>query len=169
MQPVLFICHANCCRSVIAQYLYAHLNPESIAESAGVEVGDEINDRADAILRHWGIDARAHRPRRLNSQLCANSGAMFFMAPEYLHRMIREYGLQFASKSYLFADPFSKPSSFSNGGYLVRDPSFDCCPISELVLEFQWFHERVSQIHQALSGSGKFLVPAISYLNLLES
>jgi protein-tyrosine-phosphatase len=169
MREVLFICHANCCRSVIAQYLYTQLNPGSVAESAGVEVGDEINDRADAMLRHWGIDARSHRPRRLNSQLCATSGAMFFMAPEYLRRMIREHGLQFASKSYLFADPFSKPSSFSKGEYFVRDPSFDCSPISELVLEFQWFHERVAQIHQALNGSGKFLVPANSYQNLLES
>ena len=31
------------------------------------------------------------------------------MGPSYLHRMVWEYGEDLADKSYLFADPFSRP------------------------------------------------------------
>lgn len=163
----LFICHANCCRSVLAKYLYEHLNPGCRAESAGMEVGDQINDRAQAMLQHWGIDAGEHCPRRLTRELCGRADAIFLMAPEYLRRLVDEFGSEFASKSYLFADPFSIPVSFQNGEYFVRDPSFDACPGSELVVEFQWFRERVIQIHEALTVAGRPLVPATSYLSLL--
>lgn len=163
----LFVCYANCCRSVIAKYLYEDLNPNSQAESAGVEAGDEINDRALGMLQNWGVDPGAHFPKKLTSELCASSDAIFLMAPDYLRRLVDEFGDEFASKSYLFSDPFSVPISFRNGEYFVRDPSFDLCPTSDLAIEFHWFRERVIQIYEALEGIGKPLVPASSYLNLL--
>lgn len=163
----LFICHANCCRSVLAKYLYEHLNPGCRAESAGMEVGDQINDRAFAMLQNWGIDAGEHCPRRLTRELCGRADAIFLMAPEYLRRLLMEFGSEFANKSYLFADPFSVPFSFQHGEYFVHDPSFDSRPASELVAEFQWFRERVIQIHEALNGAGRPFIPATSYLNLL--
>ena len=58
----LFVCHANCCRSVLACYLYRHLCHEAPTLSAGLEAGERINDRAERMLREWGIDASAHRP-----------------------------------------------------------------------------------------------------------
>ena len=164
----LFVCHANCCRSVLAQYLYVNLNGAP-ADSAGVEVGDEINDRACAMLAHWGISAHQHRPKRLTTQLCERADAIFVMGPEYLRRLLREYGLHLASKAYLFADPFSLPLSFQNGEYFVWDPSFDNRPISELVAEFSWFPVRVRQIHDALIGQKGTMIPAEAYLNLLET
>src|ERR1019366_6221550 len=39
---VLFVCHANCCRSVLACYLYRHLCNKAPALSAGLEVGERI-------------------------------------------------------------------------------------------------------------------------------
>src|SRR5437588_3289971 len=107
----LFVCHANCCRSVLAKYLYEDLCPGSRALSAGVEVGDEINDRAAAMLRLWGIDASAHTPRRIDRDLCDRADVIFLMGPEYLRRLLQEYGHDLAAKAYLFADPFLLPGS----------------------------------------------------------
>ena len=74
MKMPLFVCHANCCRSVLAYYLYRHLCGAA-ALSAAMEVGDCINDRALAMLNRWGIDAREHCPRQLFS--LPGAGATF--------------------------------------------------------------------------------------------
>src|SRR5262249_47725945 len=108
----LFVCHANCCRSVLAQYLYEDLCPGGPAWSAGIEVGYAINDRAAAMLRAWGVDAGGHRPCPLNRALCDRADAIFLMGPEYLRRLLDTYGPDLATKAYLFADPFSRPRSF---------------------------------------------------------
>jgi protein-tyrosine-phosphatase len=164
----LFVCHANCCRSAMAQYLYENLNPGTFALSAGVEPGEVINEKALGMLRIWGIDASDHQPRRLDRSLCQRADAIFVMGPEYLHRILSEYGPSFAKKSYLFADPFTLPISFLNGAYMVRDPSFDPTPSESLIPEFSWFRERVVQIHGAMNSEGKVLVPASQYMPLLE-
>ena len=97
----LFVCHANCCRSVLARYLYRHLCRKAPALSAGLEAGERINDRAERMLREWGIDASAHSPLKLSRDLCAEAGAIFVMGPSYLHRVIWEYGEDLADKAYL--------------------------------------------------------------------
>jgi protein-tyrosine phosphatase len=165
----LFVCHANCCRSVLAYYLYRHLCHEAPALSAGVEVGERINDRAERMLSEWGIDASAHRPRQLSRTLCADATAIFVMAPSYLHRVACEYGEDLADKAYLFADPFTRPVSLGKGEYAVADPSFDDRPTTELLKEFQWMRERVLQIRLALLGDGRPLVPLSAYLELCKT
>ena len=110
----LFVCYANCCRSVLASQLYGHLCAAS-SLSAGLEPGEQLSDRADLMLRSWGIDASGHRPTRLTNRLCHDAGAIFAMAPSYLHRLLCEYGDEHAVKTYLFADPFSTPVSFGDG------------------------------------------------------
>src|SRR5690349_11150229 len=110
----LFVCHANCARSVLAFFLYRHLCGAAAA-SAGLEAGPEINDRALRMLRHWGIDASGHRPRQLDRTLCEQASAIFVMAPTYLRRLARDYGEDLASKAHLFADPFTRPVSFGRG------------------------------------------------------
>jgi protein-tyrosine-phosphatase len=163
----LFVCHANCCRSVLAKYLYEHLYPETRAVSAGIEPGEEINDRACAMLQHWGIDARGHRPRRLDRALCDEADAIFLMGPEYLLRMLEKYGVDLAVKAYLFADPFNMPRTITDGNYLVYDPSFENRSIPEIVKDFSWFRERVVEIHEALRKGVPKLTPAARYLDLL--
>jgi len=121
------------------------------------------------MLKAWGIDASDHRPTQLTEHLCRDAGAMFVMAPSYLHRLLCEYGEEHANKTYLFADPFSTPTSFGNGEYVVCDPSFDNRPTSELLKDFAWMRERVLQIRLALLGDGRRLVPATEYLNLCKS
>src|SRR5262245_64128941 len=96
----LFVCHANCARSVLAFYLYRHMCGDAPAYSAGLEVGPAINDRALAMLGCWGIDATAHRPRRIDRALCDQAAAIFVMGPSYLRRLLREYGEDMAEKAY---------------------------------------------------------------------
>ena len=165
----LFVCHANCCRSVLARYLYQHLCNNAPALSAGLEVGERINDRAERMLRAWGIDASAHLPLKLSRDLCAEADAIFVMGPSYLHRVIWEYGEDLAAKAYLFADPFTRPVSFGKGEYKVSDPSFDNRPTSELLKEFEWMRERVLHIRHALLGDGRRLVPLSEYLELCKT
>jgi protein-tyrosine-phosphatase len=168
MPVPLFVCHANCCRSVLAKYLYEHLCRGARALSAGVEVGDEINDRAAAMLRWWGIDASGHRPQQINHSLCDRADAIFLMGPEYLRRLLSEHGADLAAKAYLFADPFTLPETLAHDEYLVYDPSFDDLPVATLVHEFNWFRERVRQIHDALYSNTANLVPAARYLEKLK-
>jgi protein-tyrosine-phosphatase len=165
--PPLFICHANCCRSVLAEYLYRDLTG-SPALSAGIEVGERINDRAAAMLSFWGIDATGHRPKRVDRRLCAEAGAIFTMGPFYLAQLIARFGHEIASKSYLFADPYMVPPSFAAEAFLVYDPSFERRPVDELAAEFEWFRRRVAEVHESLSGRGARLVPAAHYLDRLE-
>jgi protein-tyrosine-phosphatase len=165
----LFVCHANCCRSVLACYLYRHLCNGAPALSAGLDVGERISDRAEGMLREWGIDASAHRPLKVSRDLCAEATAIFVMAPSYLHRLVWEYGEDLADKAYLFSDPFTKPVSLGNGEYTVVDPSFDNRPISELRKEFGWMRERVLQIRLALLEDRKRLVPLSEYLELCKT
>ncbi|HEX2342161.1 MAG TPA: hypothetical protein VHI98_16920 [Vicinamibacterales bacterium] len=164
----LFVCHANCCRSVLARYLYEDLC-NAPALSAGLDCGEVINDRAEQMLRHWGIDASAHRPAKITRELCDRAGAIFVMGPSYLHRLVWEYGDDLAGKAYLFADPFTRPVSFANGEYKVIDPSFDDRPIEELTAEFAWMRERVLQVRLALLQQGPPLVPLRQYLDLCRT
>ena len=168
METPLFICYANCCRSVLAYYLYRHLHADAPALSAGLYAGDCINDRALGMLRHWGIDAGGHCPRQLDRGLCDQADALFVMAPAHLRRLLGCYGEDLDRKTYLFADPFSLPRSFHPGEYKVYDPSFDRRSIEELVHKCRWMRERVQQIGLALRGEGGDLVAASRYRPLVE-
>ena len=168
MTAPLFVCHANCSRSVLAAYLYRHLCGAP-ALSAGLEPGEQISDRAEALLRAWGIDPTGHRPMKLTDPLCRQASGIFVMAPSYLHRLLWEYGEQYAEKAYLFADPFSMPRSFGNREYVVCDPTFDERPTGELLKDFDWMRQRVGEIHRALLNDGRQLVPVREYLDLCKT
>jgi protein-tyrosine-phosphatase len=168
VETPLFICYANCCRSVLAYYLYRHRHADDPALSAGLYPGDCINDRALDMLRFWGIDASGHCPRQVDRELCDLADAIFVMAPAHLRRLLSRCGEDLDQKSYLFADPFSQPRSFHLGAYKVYDPSFDPRPIGQLVQEYHWMRERVQQIGQAMRSRGKVLVAASEYRPLIE-
>jgi hypothetical protein len=152
----------------MAQYLYQDLTG-SPALSAGVEVGEEINDRAAAMLSCWGIDARGHRPQRVDRRLCDEAHAILAMGPGYLVRSLDRFGRDLAPKSHLFANPFVLPEGFEGDAFLVYDPSFDLRPPGELVQEFEWFRRRVVEIHHALLSGRPLLVPASRYLDRLDA
>jgi protein-tyrosine-phosphatase len=169
LETPLFICYANCCRSVLAYYLYRHLHPDAPALSAGLFAGDCINDRALRMLRHWGIDAAGHCPQQVDRELCDQADAIFVMAPAHLQYLLRFYGEDLDRKTYLFADPFSLPQSLPPGAYKVYDPSWDPRPFGELVQAYLWMRERVRQIGQALRSGDKALVAASRYRPLIQT
>ena len=152
----------------MAEYLYRQLTGTA-ALSAGVEVGEQINDRAAAMLSCWGIDAHRHRPRRLDRALCDEASAILAMGPLYLARVLLRFGRDLASKSYLFADPFVVPPGFQEDAFLVYDPSFDLRAPDELVREFEWFRDRVAKVHRALVSGRPAMVPASRYLDRLDA
>jgi protein-tyrosine-phosphatase len=165
----LFLCHANCCRSVLASYLYRQMCGGAPVFSAGLEPGEQTSDRALAMLAGWGIDARSHRPMKLDRRLCDQAHAIFVMAPPYARRLLLEYGADLAAKAYLFADPFSRPTSLGAGEYVVHDPTFDERPIGELIAEYAWMRGRVLQIRDSMLGGGRPLIAAADYMGVLES
>ncbi|HUK68823.1 MAG TPA: hypothetical protein VLW50_08750 [Streptosporangiaceae bacterium] len=162
----LFVCHANCSRSMIAAYLFRDI-AGAPALSAGMQAGQLPAERAVEMLAYWGIDASAHRPRQVDRAVCDQAEAILVMAPPYLRRLLIEYGDDLAIKSHLFADPFTWPVCFSHREYAVIDPTWDRRAASDLCAEHAWMRDRVAQINEALHGRGRPLVPAASYLDLL--
>ena len=162
----LFVCHANCSRSMLAAYLFRDI-AKAPALSAGMEVGERPAARSIEMLAYWGIDASAHRPRQVDRAVCAQARAIFVMAAPYLRRLLIEYGEDLAIKSYLFADPFTRPLCFAHREYAVNDPTWNTRATSALCAEHAWMRERVAEINEALQGRGRLLVPATDYLALL--
>jgi len=162
----LFVCHANCSRSMMAAYLFRDI-ARAPALSAGMEVGERPAARALEMLAYWGIDASAHRPRQIDRAVCDEAGAIFVMAAPYLRRLLIEYGEDLGVKSYLFADPFTRPVCFDHREYAVNDPTWDTRATSDLCAEHAWMRDRVAEIDEALRGRGRPLAPATGYLDLL--
>lgn len=163
----LFVCHANCCRSVLASYLYRHLCPAAVVLSAGLDPGERTSGTALAMLARWGIDATGHHPTKVDRRGCDEASAIFVMAPPYVRRLLLESGGDLADKAYLYGEPFRRPEAFGHE-HTVPDPSFDPRSTGELVEQFSWMRERTLQIRQSLLGHGRPLVAVASYLNLLE-
>jgi protein-tyrosine-phosphatase len=166
----MFVCHANCCRSLLAYHLYRRLCPGLPALMAGMEAGTEAAPRALKMLKAWGIEVRDHKATQISRELCDRADAIFIAAPSYAHRLILEYGMDLARKTYLYADPFTRPTGFRRGEYRVIDPSFDRKhSTGELVREFAWMRERSLAIRLALMGEGPPLAPVSEYLSLCQS
>jgi len=151
---------------MIAAYLFRHI-AGAPALSAGMEPGKLPAERAVEMLAYWGIDASAHRPRQVDRAVCDQAGAIFVMAAPYLRRLLIEYGEDLAVKSYLFADPFTRPVCFAHREYAVIDPTWDHRAACDLCAEHAWMRDRVAQINEAMHGQGRPLVPAADYLDLL--
>lgn len=164
----LFICHANCARSVLAEHLYRQLTKHH-ALSAGLEPGEAINRRTLNMLLKWGVDASNHKPQKVTRELCEDAHSIFVMGPKYLKILLSEVGNEVCRKTYLFADPFSTPRSFNKHEYLVKDPSFMKDKTKDLIKQFSWMRERVLQIRLAILQDGHLMIPAQEYLDLLKA
>lgn len=56
-----------------------------------------------------------------------------------------------AARSYLFADPFTRPMGFANREYAVNDPTWDTRPASDLCAEHAWMRDRVAEIRDRVA------------------
>lgn len=166
----LFVCHANVSRSMLAEHLYRDLaGAPALSAGCWPEPGSGAAPATAALLTHWGGDCGAHRARPITRDLCDQATHIFTMAPHYSAAIFLAHGVDLAAKTYLFADPFTVPTSFEHAEYHVVDPGFDHRPTWQVVADHAWFRERVLAIRLALLGySPRPLVPATAYLHLLD-
>ncbi|HEY3600017.1 MAG TPA: low molecular weight protein-tyrosine-phosphatase [Paraburkholderia sp.] len=85
MKPsILVVCHANVCRSPIAEGLLARRLPHFIVASAGVAASDgqPADPLACEVMQARGIDISAHRSRRLDARLCEEAALLLVMELE---------------------------------------------------------------------------------------
>ena len=71
MYKVLFVCHGNICRSVMAEYICKQLRPEIYCESRAVsyeEEGMDIYPPAKKCLDYHGIKYGKHQARRIRQE-----------------------------------------------------------------------------------------------------
>ncbi len=61
---VLFVCIQNTCRSVMAEAVFNKLS-KGFAESAGVDAGDEFDEKAIEVLKKFGYNVIKRKPRSL--------------------------------------------------------------------------------------------------------
>jgi hypothetical protein len=102
------------------------------------------------MLAHWGIDATAHHPTKLDRPRCDQASAIFLMAPPYVRQLLLEHGRDLAAKAYLYGDPFGRPHAFGPE-HTVPDPSFEPRPTEKLIEQLSWMHERTAQIRSHCS------------------
>lgn len=65
MPKVLFVCIHNTARSVIAEAIFNSLSKNCVAESAGLEKADKIDENVKMILEKRGLKAK-EKPRSLD-------------------------------------------------------------------------------------------------------
>jgi protein-tyrosine-phosphatase len=140
---------------VLACYLYRHLC-NAPAHSAGLDPGERTSDRAEDLLRAWGIDVSAHTPSKLSSSLCTTADAIFVMAPSYLHRMFVRRSLQ---RARVFRE-----RGVQSQRSLVRRPTDVRTPAGPGVDA-----RARPEIRRALLGEGRRLIPASEYLDLCRT
>ena len=82
MYKVLFVCHGNICRSVMAEYICKQLRPEIYCESRGVsyeEQGRDIYPPAKETLDYYGIKYGEHHARRITQEDYDNFDRIYVM------------------------------------------------------------------------------------------
>ena len=102
---VLFICHANVCRSFMAQEICKTIRPDIQAFSRGLYANPfyEVPDKVTAFLRSRGIVAGPHTPTQLSDPDLQAADYVFVMEPAHLEQILDRYA-QYTDKCYLLLD-----------------------------------------------------------------
>ena len=99
---ILFICHANLCRSFMAQEFLKQLLPSATVFSRGLYVDPELSvpQKIKDFLALYHIPFVSHTP----TQLCENdlqaADYVFCMEPEHLNSLLDKYA-QYTDKLWL--------------------------------------------------------------------
>ena len=99
MIKILFVCHGNICRSVMAQHLLCELARQEgvdvIVDSAAVsreEIGNGIYPAAREKLRREGIPIQPHYARQITKEDYANFDRILGMDRSNIRAMLRILG-----------------------------------------------------------------------------
>ena len=99
---ILFICHANMCRSVMAQHLMQKYLPQAEVFSRGIyaETEQSAPENVVLFLAEQGIKLENHRPRQLSEQDLQTADLVFCMEPEQAEKLTDRYA-QYTDKIWL--------------------------------------------------------------------
>ena len=92
MRKILFVCHGNICRSVMAEYICKYVRPEIECESAAVsyeEEGNDIYPPAKRCLERHGIPYERHHARRMERRDYDRFDRIYVMDRSNLHLIRR--------------------------------------------------------------------------------
>jgi len=92
MRKVLFVCHGNICRSVMAEYILKSLTDEVYAQSRGVsneEIGNDIYPLAKKCLDKHGIKYQRHSAQRISQKDYEEYDDIFVMDYSNMHNIKR--------------------------------------------------------------------------------
>ena len=99
---ILFICHANMCRSVMAEYLLKKYLPSAEVFSRGIyaETEQTVPQSVVLFLAEQGIDWAGYKPRQLGEQDLAAADWVFCMEPGQVEKLTDRYA-QYTDKIWL--------------------------------------------------------------------
>ena len=107
MKKILFVCHGNICRSVMAEYIMKNLDKDNkfYVESCATtkeEIGNDIYPPVKEVLKSKNIIFDKHKARQINENDYYNFDYIFCMDQENLYDLERI--LPSNDKTYLLSD-----------------------------------------------------------------
>ena len=92
MRKILFVCHGNICRSVMAEFICKEMRPDIYCESAAVsyeEEGHDIYPAAKRCLDTHRIPYRRHRARRIEKRDYSRFDEIYVMDSYNMRNILR--------------------------------------------------------------------------------
>ena len=102
---ILFICHANLCRSFMAQEIAKQLFPQATVFSRGLYVDPDLTIPSKVLqfLEKQQITASPHCPVQLTQEDLKEADFVFCMEPEHLEKLSDQYA-PYMDKMWLLND-----------------------------------------------------------------
>lgn len=69
IKKVSFVCMENACRSQIAQGFFNKITDNGMADSAGTNPADKVDDKAIEVMKEVGIDIKGYKPKMLTTAM----------------------------------------------------------------------------------------------------
>lgn len=98
---ILFVCVENSARSQMAEGFLKYIAPHIRVQSAGTRPGDIITSEAVAVMREVGIDITGQTPKKVTSQMIAESTRVINMGcidkescPAFLADDVSDWGIE---------------------------------------------------------------------------
>ena len=95
MKKIIFVCHGNICRSVVAEYIMKKLSKDYLVCSRATsfeEIGNDIYPPMKRVLVSHNIPFDRHYASRINYQDYSEADYIFYMDDENKYSLIRMFG-----------------------------------------------------------------------------